>query len=96
VRLQLRSQSIKNKKLIINAPVVYMARVVMILMRASGNIHYKGQWMGWALKIETFVGPEMATSKESPFVVPEIEFGEKNFHSRPRRIRIIFVTYVLL
>ncbi len=28
----------------------------MILMRASGNIHHKGQWKGWALKID-FLGP---------------------------------------
>ncbi len=29
----------------------------------AGNIHYKGHWKGWALKIETFLGPEMVTSK---------------------------------
>ncbi len=28
-----------------------------------GNIHFEGHWKEWALKIETFVGPEMATSE---------------------------------
>ncbi len=27
----------------------------------AGKIHYKGHWQGRALKIETFLGPEMAT-----------------------------------
>ncbi len=27
--------------------------------------HYEGHWKGWALKIETILGPEMATSKAS-------------------------------
>jgi hypothetical protein len=27
------------------------------------KIHYKGHWKGWALEIETFLGPEMATSE---------------------------------
>jgi hypothetical protein len=26
------------------------------------KFHYKGHWKGWALKIKTFLGPEMATS----------------------------------
>jgi hypothetical protein len=25
--------------------------------------HYEGHWKGWALKIETFLGPEMARTK---------------------------------
>ncbi len=28
-----------------------------------GYIHFEGHWKGWALKIETFLGPEMATSE---------------------------------
>jgi hypothetical protein len=28
-------------------------------------IHFEGHWKGWALKIETFLGPEMATSEAS-------------------------------
>jgi|688.fasta_scaffold190469_1 hypothetical protein len=31
----------------------------------AGNIYYKGHWKGWALKIETFLAPEMATSVAS-------------------------------
>jgi hypothetical protein len=31
----------------------------------AGKIHYKGHWKGWALEIESFLGPEMATSKVS-------------------------------
>jgi hypothetical protein len=27
-----------------------------------GQMHYKGHWKGWALKIETFLRPEIATS----------------------------------
>ncbi len=27
-----------------------------------GQTHYKGHCKGWALKFETFLGPEMATS----------------------------------
>ncbi len=29
--------------------------------------HYEGLWKGWALKIETFLGPEMARAKRVPF-----------------------------
>ncbi len=42
-----------------------MAWDVRILMRAC--IHYEGHWKGWALEIETFLGPEMATSEASAF-----------------------------
>ncbi len=31
----------------------------------AGNIPIKDNWTGWALKIETFLGPEMATSETS-------------------------------
>jgi hypothetical protein len=30
-----------------------------------GNFHYKGHRKGWALKIETFLGPKMATTEAS-------------------------------
>ncbi len=33
----------------------------------AGNIHYKGHWKGCALKINTFLGPEMATSELPPW-----------------------------
>jgi hypothetical protein len=29
----------------------------------AGKIHYKGHYEEWALEIETFSGPEMATSE---------------------------------
>ncbi len=29
--------------------------------------HYEGHWKGWALDIETFLGPEMARAKQVPF-----------------------------
>jgi hypothetical protein len=35
------------------------------------NIHYKGQWKGWAFEIDSFLGPEMATSKASAIWVPK-------------------------
>ncbi len=31
----------------------------------AGNIHYKGHGKRWALKIKTFLGPEMTTRKGS-------------------------------
>jgi hypothetical protein len=31
----------------------------------GGKIHFEGHWKGWALKIETFLDPEMATSEAS-------------------------------
>jgi hypothetical protein len=43
-------------------PVVYMARDDIIRMR---QIYFKGHRKGWALKIETLLGPEMATSEAS-------------------------------
>jgi hypothetical protein len=42
-----------------NVPVVYMAPVPNDF--DVGKIQYKGHWNGWALKIETFLGPGMAT-----------------------------------
>jgi hypothetical protein len=43
----------------------------------AGKIYYEGRWKGWALEIETFLGPEMATSEASaiwpqPHPPPEI------------------------
>jgi hypothetical protein len=48
----------------INVPVVFMARYVMVLRGATS---LRGDWKGWALKIETFLGPEMARAKRVPF-----------------------------
>jgi hypothetical protein len=50
-----------NLAITINVPVVYMARCGMILRRAISI--YEGHWKGWALEIDTFLGPEMATSE---------------------------------
>jgi hypothetical protein len=52
----------------------------------AGNIHTKGNWKGWALKIETywkgcalkietFLGPEMATSKASAIWATKARFS---------------------
>ncbi len=35
--------------------------------------HYEGHWKGWALKIETFLGPEMALVKRVPFGPKKVE-----------------------
>jgi hypothetical protein len=45
----------------INVPFVYMVHDVNDL--DAVNIHFKDYWKGWALKIETFWGPEMSTSE---------------------------------
>ncbi len=52
----------RANSLTINVPDVYMAQDVMILMRATSITRAIG-W-GCALKIDTYLGPEMATSFE--------------------------------
>jgi hypothetical protein len=47
----------------LTVPIVYCIWRVMIFMGVK--IHFEGHWKGWALKIETFLGPEMATSEAS-------------------------------
>ncbi len=32
---------------------------------------FKGHWKGWALKVESFLGPEMATSEASAIWAPK-------------------------
>ncbi len=50
--------------LTINVPVVYMARDVMIWMQAIFiRIFLRGPLEGVGSEIETFLGPEMATSE---------------------------------
>ncbi len=34
------------------------------------NIFHSGHWKGWSLKIETFLGPEMARAKPTPSNAP--------------------------
>ncbi len=48
----------------INVPVVYMARDVMILMRAT---YITPAIERWALKIETFLGLKWQRAKQVPF-----------------------------
>jgi hypothetical protein len=62
--------------LITNVPVVYMVRD-MILMQKNP---IRGPLEGWALKIETFLGPEMAKwprAKRVPFGPKYALFGPK-------------------
>ncbi len=61
--------------LTLNVPVVFMARYVMILRGATVQHHYEGHWKGWALKIKTFLGPEMARVKRVPFGPKKVELG---------------------
>ncbi len=42
----------------------------MILMR---QIYFRGHWKGWALKIETFLGPEMASSEVGFFKLRDLD-----------------------
>ncbi len=55
-------RGVREDDVTINAPVIYMAQDIMILCR---QIHYKGHWKGWALKIETFLGPERTKNEAS-------------------------------
>jgi hypothetical protein len=59
--------------LTINVPVVFMARYVMILRGATS---LRGHWKGWALKIETFLGPEMARAKRVPFGPKKVDMHD--------------------
>jgi hypothetical protein len=47
--------------------------------------HYEGHWKGWALKIETFLGPEMARVKRVPFGAKKVEIRE--CHLGPKKSR---------
>ncbi len=53
---------LEKERVTITVPVVYMARDIIILMRENP---FRGHWKGWALKIETFLGLEMAKSEAS-------------------------------
>ncbi len=53
----------KNDILAIYGPMIYTAPYVMFLMRADPLRGQAGG--GWAQEIETFFGPEMATSEAS-------------------------------
>ncbi len=53
---QKQTFGITNNSITNNVPVVYMVRYVVVL---------RGDFRGGGLKIETFLGPEMATSVAS-------------------------------
>jgi hypothetical protein len=38
-----------------------------MVLRGATSLQDKGHWKGWALKIETFLGPEMALASLVPF-----------------------------
>ena len=66
----------------INEPVDYMPRAVMILMR--GQRHYAGHWKGWAMKVETFLGPETAQAKRTlPMALLMDLPASKTLHTGP-------------
>jgi hypothetical protein len=46
--------------------------------------HYEGHWKGWALKIGTFLGPEMAQAKRVPFGPKkvEVEIGRTGYQKK--------------
>jgi hypothetical protein len=43
------------------------------------DIHFEGHWKGWALKIKTFLGTEMATSEASAIWAQK----SQDFHGPP-------------
>ncbi len=54
--------------------------------------HYEGYWKGWALKIETFLGPEMARAKR-------VQFGPKKVETKAIKTTgtlVVLCTRVLL
>jgi hypothetical protein len=40
-----------------------------------GKIHYEGHWKEWALEIETFLGPEMATRDLATLIKKKTTFS---------------------
>ncbi len=67
--------------------LVFMARYVMVLRGATS---LEGHWKGWALKIETFLGPEMARAKRVPFGPKKVEPVHKNLSAFVLRFPICF------
>ncbi len=50
---------------------LFLWRLYLMVLR--GAHHYEGHWKGWALKIETFLGPEMARAKRVPSGPKKVE-----------------------
>ncbi len=46
-----------NNVIAINAPIIYTATCVMLLMRAASITSASRRGLGWALEIDTFLGP---------------------------------------
>jgi hypothetical protein len=70
-----------QKRITINAPVVYMARDVGNDSDA-GNIHYEGHWKGWALKSRLFWALKWQQAKR-------VQYGPKKHFSNPGQINLI-------
>jgi hypothetical protein len=66
----------------INVPVVYMARYVRNGFKVC-KIHYERHQKGGALKIATFLGPEMATSKASAIWAQKVEISKAHSFQCP-------------
>ena len=56
---------------ITNEPADYMALGPYDF--AVGKRHYAGHWKGWAMKVETFLGPETAWAKRELFGLKKFE-----------------------
>jgi hypothetical protein len=67
------SKSEMYRFLTINVPVVFMARYVMVLRRATS---LRGALEEWALKIETFLGPKKVEIFSSLGRVPACDAGD--------------------
>jgi hypothetical protein len=74
----------------IYAPMIFAApsvRYVMFLMRAD-PLRLRGQvGGGWALEIETFLGPEMATSKASAILAQKSRSARCHFKG-PKKVSV--------
>ncbi len=78
-------------ELTIIAPVVDMARVVMILMRANpfwGPLEPRISWIFWALKFVTFLGSEMATTEASAIFDRCLDSNPESCLSKQARYRL--------
>ncbi len=63
---RMRLRPIKKKSLLIESiHLLYMFIWRSTYGFEAGEIHYEVHWKGWALEIETILGPEMATNEAS-------------------------------
>ena len=54
-----------------NEPVFYMALAPYDF--EAWQRHYTGHWKGWAMNVETFLGPETARAKRELFGPKKVE-----------------------